>query len=312
MPLELQVNGAVSFRQLDPSLGPASGGKYFVRHAGCGPLTIDARGIRGRANWSANFVGGQPDPTLGTASHNRFTVPRPMNGCGIQVSCQAGNEWQQVEIWYVACSLALVRSGPPGAGDPNWPRVQNIYRERYVGGQDYTFPELGRIRFNYSFPDASGVRYADFVKLVATVTPANVPIGFFHARRIQSVEVQGFDANSRPLEGQRRPVVVMPRAGDNDSNMSVTSALTPTGQIFDYDIPGGVMRSFNLPGDRHVWNVTFEQAVGIGYTSLATAWTTLQTNARQLATLQYSVSYTATYRSPAGTMFGQVEVTPNS
>src|SRR5262249_21783419 len=145
MPLELQVNGAIPFRQLDPSLGFAGGGKYFVRHAGCGPLTIDARGARGRTNWSANLVGGQPGPTLGSASNYRFTVPRPPNGCGIQVSCQAGDEWQQVEIWYVACSLVPVRSGLPGTDDPNWMRVQTEYRRRYVGGQSYTFPELGLI-----------------------------------------------------------------------------------------------------------------------------------------------------------------------
>ena len=309
MPLELVVNGAIPFRQLDPSLGSLGGGKYFVRHSGAGPLTIDALGSHGPTNWSANLVGGQPNASLGTAARNRFTIPRPENGCAIQVSCQSGNDFVQIEVWYVACSLVAVRSGSPGANDPNWPRVQGYLRQEFVGGQSYTFPELGRIRFPFSNSAGTGVRYGEFVRLVATITPANIPIGFFHARRFRSVSVTGFDASNRPLDPRRAPRVPARGPGDNDTSFSVTAALTPGGQIFDYDLPGAAMGPQNQPGDRHVWAVTFEQAVGIGATTRATAWTDLQTNARQLVSIDWSVNYTATYRSAAGTMFGDVNIT---
>jgi hypothetical protein len=311
MPLTLQVNGAINFRQLDPARGTAVAGKYFVRHAGCGPLTIEARGAHGRSNWSANLVGGQPDPRLGTATNDRFTIPRPAGGCAIQVSCQAGNEFDQVEIWYVACSLVPFRAGSPGAGDPNWPRVQGYLRQQYVGGQSYTFPELGRIRFPFSDSAGSGVRYGEFTKLVATITPANTPIGFFHARRFRSVSVSGFDAQNRPLPTGRGPRVPARSAGDNDTSESFSAALTPAGQIFDYDLPGATMGPQNQSGDRHVWAVTFEQAVGIGATTRATAWSDLSTNARLLASIEWSANYTARYGSAAGTMFGEVTVTGN-
>jgi hypothetical protein len=309
MPLELQVNGAVNFRDLDPSRGVAVAGKYFVRHAGCGPLTIDARGGHGRPNWSASLVGGRPDPALGAAAQNRFTIPRPANACAIQVTCQAGNDVAWVEIWYVACSLVAVRSGPPGVNDPNWSRVQARFRQRYVGGQPYTFPVLGRISFRFSDSSRSGVKYGEFVRLVATITPANTPMSFFHARRFRSVTVTGFDAQNRPLDSRRGPSVPARDPGDNDTTDSFTTALTAGGQIFDYDLPGSDMGPLNQPGDRHVWAVTFEQAVGIGASAPATAWADLQTNARQLASIEWSANYTATYRSPAGTMFGNVELT---
>jgi len=311
MPLELQVNGAVNFRQLDPSRGVAVAGKYFVRHAGCGPLTIDARGAHGRPNWSASLVGGQPDPRLGTATNTRFTIPRPGGGCAIRVTCQSGNDVAWVEIWYVACSLVPVRSGSPGAGDPNWSRVQTYLREEFVGGQSYTFPELGRIRFPFSNSAGSGVRYGEFVRLVATITPADTPIAFFHARRFRNISVSGFDAQNRTLPASRAPRVPARSPGDNDTSASFTTALTPSGQIFDYDLPGATMGPQNHRGDRHVWAVTFEQAIGIGATTRTTAWSDLAGNARQLASIEWSVNYTATYQSEAGTLLGEVTIAGN-
>src|SRR4029077_1360358 len=110
------------------------------------------------------LVGGQPSASLGSAAQNRFTVTRPANACAMQVSCQSGGEFVQAEIWYVACLLVAVRTGAPGANDPNWPRVQAYFRQEYVGGQGYTFPELGRIRFPFSDSAISGVRYGEFVR----------------------------------------------------------------------------------------------------------------------------------------------------
>jgi len=67
----------------------------------------------------------------------------------------------------------------------------------------------------------------------------------------------------------------------------------------------------NHRGDRHVWAVTFEQAIGIGATTRTTAWSDLAGNARQLASIEWSVNYTATYQSEAGTLLGEVTIAGN-
>ena len=303
MALRLQVTGGVSFQQLDPA---ASADRYFVRHEGAGPLFIEARNVHGAASWSAANLGGQPNRQLGTANRNRFIMPRPAQPCAIQVRCSSGSESRQVEIWYLACSLVATRSESPALDNPNWHQVLDYLRRTYVGGQIYNFPNLGLIQFRYSDSNGSGVRYGDFVKLVATVSPPNVPLGFFHARRIVSASISAEDANHQPLSDQRGPRVTAPLPGTNDTSFIPSGALTGAGKLFDYDLPGGTMRPFNLPGDSHVWNVVFEQAIGVGLTSQASAWNTLQTNARQLASTRWSVNYRARYNSPAGTPFGEV------
>jgi len=306
MTLQLMVQGGRSFQQLDPETGPAGASRFFFRHDWIREVVIEAQG-QGQASvaWSATGGSGQGD-------QSRFVLARPAQPSMVRVTCRAGSESREVEIWFVSCGLVANLSGPPGAGNPAWPILRTVMQRRYVGAQSYDFPTLGLITFPGSSSQNSGRRYGKFVELIGTVAPANVPIRFFQVRRVASASVTAFDAGNQPLSDQRGPRTSLPAPGANDTNRIQETTHTPAGKVFDYDAPGGLMTAANQVGDRHRWQVNFEQLVAVGAPPTGNQWEAVASGGRGVsAAVQWTVDYTArcTRAASATNVIPEVSIT---
>jgi hypothetical protein len=140
------------------------------------------------------------------------------------------------------------------------------------------------------------------VEIVGRVIPSDIGqsgMKFFLARRITGNDVTSKDGQGRNLP-TNRGAAMTPGTRD-DTTDRLTGTLSPTGELFDYDLPGSVMQHSNAVNDRFTFDISFEQCIVIGAPPVSGApmWTTA-VNEHSLAVspiVRWRVNYSATLRA---------------
>ena len=260
----ITIDGAKTFRQIWPGI-PNDQDHVYFRHDWA-PARIGMRSSAARPTWTALGPSGARPDIATTGGRGAATVARPAAPGWVEVE----DGESLVRIWFVRATVTVRKSGSVSPGNPWWPNIQR-YLQALYGNTGYRFTQLGLIQFNSSGQSMAdmftGRRYGGMVEIVGRVEPADVAetgMKFYLARRITGGRVQCVDAQGRPLPPNRDARMRVPPAGSNDTSGGQPGSLTPSGELFDYDLPGAVMRPANLVNDRHTVDVSFEQCVAIG------------------------------------------------
>ena len=261
----ITVLGAHTFRQIWPGISGNYDDAYFRQD--WAPPHIRLSSSHPHPRWQGS------DPTLAsvpvvTDPHDRrsASINRPASPTCIQVT----DGQSVVQIWFLSATITVRTQGIVTTSAPSWAATQGYLQSTY-GAHGYSFTQLGLVQFDSAATSIADVffgrRYGGAVEIVGRVTPSIIQhsgMRFYLARRITRATVLGQDGQGRPLPTNRDPHTTVPIGVSNDTSLQQSGALTATGELFDWDFPGSVMRGANLIGDRHTWNVSFEQCVVVG------------------------------------------------
>jgi hypothetical protein len=307
------VPGGKTFRELMPTISSDQNDVYF-RHDWA-PPQISLRSTSRHPTWSAIDA-------RGTAVAIRFDSPTRQNGT---IERPDGPGWIEIEdgeeikkIWFVSASVQVRATRGQSISlwdNPNWPTIQQYLRDRY-GAHGHNFTQLGLVDFETSggsiLDSFIGRRFGGMVEIAGSVRPIDRSTGirFFLARRITGGRLLAEDGSGRRLTSNRNSLMPLPPAGSNDTSGLQTGTLTSSGKLFDYDLPGAVMRNVNLAIDRILYNVTFEQAVAIGVPPTAVEqnpWPRITGLGLAVSPLvSWATNYTATVREVSTATHGIV------
>lgn len=321
--MAIQVQGAKTFQDLHPGLGPEARNHFYFRFDWIQQVVIDTTSTGRASRWTARTESGDAAGLLAVDASNarRVRLNRPSQPAWVEVSDGADT----VRIWFVRAAIEVRGRDRVSARNPRWNNVQ-AYLTNVYGAQGHDFGKLGPVKFRVEHRETqtSGVRYGGMVEIVGTVEPLHlqraIRIPVFLARRITAVNLRGRDAQGRPLLASRTGFSAA-TPGQNDTSLFrprdavrlgvYTGELTGNGQLFDYDMPGAVITSDNWPGDIHEYNVDFEQVVWIGTCSAQDPWPDIQSRGLAVSPLtRWSVRLRAEVVSTATDRGGlQVNVT---
>jgi hypothetical protein len=263
MSFELVVHGGTRLSDLDERAQGRYDNHYYFRHGWVSEIAIEARGGSGSPQWTVTNqegfrLSGGPN-SWANIDGNRVLLSAG-NAMRLNVTCRDGGVTREVVIWIVCARLDLRDNGLLSYSVER--RLMPYLRRRYgLGPQQLV---LGRQtwRFNRGGSDCS-TRYGYAVELMASVTPRDVPVRFYVARRIANWFVAGINSAGRPLSQERGPNIPIPNwIGEDTSRFQ--AEYPEDGHLYDLDLPGSEFTKVNGEGDRHIWNVHFEQIVGIG------------------------------------------------
>jgi hypothetical protein len=272
-PLSIVVHGGRSFT--DPEIdgrgsiqqtAPEQANWFYFRHDWAPPaILLEAQGAGTHAmTWEPSRPGQPVDPALGHSPQpGRFLVSKPASPGAVFVTCRRGGSRTTVIVYFVGATMTINTSGSPQSGNPVWPATQAFLRRRYIGNQPFAFDALGLFTSAATTAFSGQTRYGALVEMIATVTPPDTP-HVWQARRLIDSNVRGEDARGHVLHGRRGPSPPPLRPGGEDTTWPAIQGHNLDGRHFDYDMPGGTMSSANERGDRHIWQLTFEQVLAFG------------------------------------------------
>jgi hypothetical protein len=285
-----------------------------------------------RFDWAPARIGLQStsaNPHRAAQDSNSVSIPiehDPRNPRNATIAKPRSASWITVvdgqslkQIWFISATTDVRTQGFVSAANVSWPVFQANLRA-VLGARTYSFTQLGLVHFNTDSGSVAssveGRRYGKMVEIVGRVCPSDVGqqtgMSFYIARRITRCSISSWDAQRRPLPPNRDAKT--PNRTGNDTSPITPHVLNVTGELWDYDMPGGVMTAVNLLGDQHVWDVSFELCVAIGSHAMESGGSALITtdpwpriNAEGLAVspmADFRANYTATVRRLASATQG--------